>query len=140
MSEKRYCFIPEGHKDVNVYNAGMILDVTSLKSIIPAITFKYCNDPYEKAKIFYVEGQSDEHATDEEEYFRYKTVQAIKSLFKVTDIYDYKLVTDEHARLEFTLFYDADGNFIATKDIVEKNKRNTILAHRYTYIFYKRYN
>ena len=140
MSEKRYCFIPESHKIVDVYNSGSILDVSALKSIIPALKFNYCNDPYEKSKIFYVEGHADEHAKDTEEYFKYKTVTAIKSLFKVDDIYDYKLVMGENARIEFTIFFDADGNHIATKNIVEKNKRNTVLAHRYTYIFYKRYN
>lgn len=140
MSEKRYCFIPETYKIVNVYNTGNITDIKDLKSIIPAFKFKYCDVDYERAKMFFVQGHSSEHSEDTEEYFKYKTVQAIKALFKITDIYDYNIVMDENARIEFTIFYDSYGNHISTADLVEKNKRNTVLAHRYTYIFYKRYN
>lgn len=140
MSEKRYCFIPETYKVVDVYNTGTIFDVNALNTISSAIKFKYCNDEYERAKMFFIEGRSSEHSEDDEEYFKYKTLQSIKALFRITDVFDYKIVMDENARIEFTIFYDPDGVHIPTALVVEKNKRNTILAHRYTYIFYKRYN
>lgn len=140
MSEKRYCFIPETYKVVDVYNTGTISDVKDLNSITSAIKFKYCNDEYERAKMFFIPGQSAEHSEDSEEYFRYKTVQSIKAIFRITDIHDYRLVMGENARIEFTIFYDSYGNHIPTAEVVEKNKKNTVLAHRYTYIFYKRFN
>ena len=47
---------------------------------------------------------------------------------------------EENARIEFTLFFDKDGNWIPISKLYEKNKFNTILGHRYVYAFYKRYS
>lgn len=143
MSEKRYCFIPETYKVISVYNPGNIISLEALdnKNINPTVTFKYCIDDYDKVKMFFLNGQPEEGATDDIEYFKYKTIQSIKSIFRVAEIYDYVLVTeDKDSRFEFTVFYDANGTHIHTKDLVTKNKFNTILAHRYTYNFYKRYD
>lgn len=140
MTEKRYCFVPETYKNISVYNANTIYNTILLNDIYPTTSFKYCIDDYDKIKLFYINGQEDKDATDNEEYFKYKTIAAIKAIFNVSELYDYKLFLDENARVEFTLFYDKDGNNILLKDLITKNKFNTILAHRYTYNFYKRYD
>ena len=142
MSEKRYCFIPEHNKDIAVYEAGTIPYFQSgeeIKNMTPSIKFKHCIDVHDKIKTFYIDTQNQDGSTDDENYFKYKTITAIKSFFGVSEIHDYKLIIDEESRIEFTLFYDKDGTWIPISNLYEKNRNNTILAHTYVYGFYKRY-
>lgn len=146
MSEKMYCFIPESQKIIAVYDTGTIYDFDSseeIKGITPNLIFRHCIDINDKAKIFYIDTQKIPGSIDEVNYFTHKTVTAIKSLFNVNEIHDYKLYMgddEENARIEFTLFFDKDGNWIPISKLYEKNKFNTILGHRYVYAFYKRYS
>ena len=69
-----------------------------------------------------------------------RLLQSIKSIFKVDEIFDYQLFLEDDARIEFSIWYDVDGNHIHSLNLVEKNKANTLLKHQYRYNFYKRYN
>lgn len=146
MSEKMYCFIPECQKNIAVYTAGTIYDFQSsaeIKNITPNLTFRHCIDINDKIKIFYVDTQKNPDSIDEINYFTYKTISAIKAIFGVNEIHDYKIFMgedNENARIEFTLFFDKDGNWIPLSKLYEKNKFNTVLAHHYVYAFYKRYS
>lgn len=141
-----YCFIPEPQKIIAVYDAGTIYDFDSseeIKGITPNLTFRHCIDINDKTKIFYIDTQKIPGSIDEVNYFTYKTITTIKTLFNVSELHDYKLYmgdNEENARIEFTLFFDKDGNWIPISKLYEKNKFNTILGHHYVYAFYKRYS
>lgn len=142
MSEKNYCCVPESYKELYIYDAGRIreisdLDVTKTK---PSSQFKYCIDDYDKVKLFFFDRQESDGSTDDENYLTYKMMQYIKSIFKVNELYDFRLITDSDARAEFTVLYDVNGNHIHTTNVVNKNKTQTVVGHRYTYNLYKRYN
>lgn len=139
MYDKHYCFIPETYKIISVYNPGSI-NSSSLTDAPPSTTFKYCIDDYDKARLFYISKQSDINSIDDEEYFKYKTIQYIKSIFKISELIDYKLFLEDDARVEFTALYDVNGNNILLKDAKNKNQSNTLIGHRYIYNFFKRYN
>ena len=143
MSEKRYCFIPEEHKDIKVYNAGLIHNFKGseeIKNITPTVNFRHCIDIRDKAKLFYIDTQNTVGSSDDSNYFKYKTMNALKAIYNVTELHNYKLILDEDARIEFTIFYDKDGNWIPLSKLYEKNKYNTVIGHTYTYMFYKRYS
>ena len=140
MSEKRYCFIPESHKTISIYNANVINDLSKLSSITPTFEFKYCIDDYDKIRMFFLEGHGETGAVDDRDYFDYKIVNQIKAIFKVPEINDYRLYLEDGARVEFTVYYDSNGNHVPSLKLVDKNRYNTILAHKYTYIFYRRYD
>lgn len=132
MSEKRYCFIPDSHKEIKVLQDNKANVVSS---------FKYCIDTLDKIKLFYIDSREATNSIDNEDFFKIKTISAIKSLFKVTELYNYKLFLEENARVEFSIFYDIDGNEVTQNKLAEVlSKRKTVLEHRYTYYFYKRYN
>lgn len=139
MPIKKYCFIPETHKQIQVYNPGTITDIKALETINPNVKFTYCIDEFDKIKLFYVGAKRENASETDEEYIRYKTLQSIKAIFNVPELYDYKLILDDTPRVEFTVWYDTAGNHIPLLKLVEKNKHNTILSHRYTYNFYSQY-
>lgn len=140
MSEKRYCFIPESHKTISIYNANVINDLRNLAAITPTFTFKYSIDDYDKIRMFFLEGHGGSEEVETQDYFNYHIVNRIKTIFKISEINDYRLFLEDGARVEFTVYYDPDGNHIPNHKLVEKNRFNTVLAHRYTYIFYRRYD
>lgn len=139
MSTKKYCFIPETYKKIKVYNPGTITDLKTISNVNPNVEFTYCIDEFDKVKMFYVGAKREEDTTDNIEYIKYKTLQAIKAIFNVSEICDYELIMDKNPRIEFTVWYDVNGNHIHSLKLVEKNKYNTLLSHRYIYNFYKRY-
>ncbi len=130
MLEKKYCFVPESHKLIRVFQNN---------SVNPIAEFKYCIDENDKIKLFYVEKKSTPNSGEDIDYFRAKTVTAIKALFKTSEIVNYQLIIDNNPRIEFSIYYDVDGNQIYKSELNEKVKRYTILEHRYTYNFYKKY-
>lgn len=140
MSTKKYCFVPEPSKNISVYNAQTITDLKTIDNVNPNVKFRYCIDDYDKIKMFYIGPKSQSDGYEEEEYFRYKTLQSIKSIFKVDEIVDYEIFLDDDARIEFSIWYDVNGNHVHSLNLVEKNKSNTLLKHQYRYNFYKRYN
>lgn len=140
MSEKKYCCVPESYKDLIIYDAGTITNLENFSEIKPSSSFKYCIDDYDKVKIFFFDRQSAEGSTDDENYLKYKIMQSVKSIFKVSEIYNFQLFLDSEARAVFTVFYDINGNHIHTNNIVEKNRLQTVVGHRYTFILYKRYS
>lgn len=137
MSEKRYCFIPDSHKEIKVLQDNKANVVS---------TFKYCIDTLDRIKLFYVDGREAANSMDDESFFKFKTITAIKSIFKVSELYNYKLILDKEkefgpARVEFSIFFDVDGNEVAQNKLDEVlSKRKTVLEHRYIYHIYKRYN
>lgn len=132
MSEKRYCFVPDTHKEIKVLQ-------DSKANVVS--TFKYCIDTLDRIKLFYIDGREVANSMDDNDFFKIKTIAAIKSIFRVTELYNYNLVLDENARVEFSIFFDVDGNEVTQNKLEEVlNKRKTVLEHRYTYHFYKRYN
>lgn len=139
MSTKKYCFIPETYKKIKVYNPGTITDLKTISNVNPNTEFTYCIDEFDKVKVFYVSAKREDDKMDNVEYIKYKTLQAIKAIFNVSELYDYELIIGEQSRIEFTIWYDANGNHIPTLKLIEKNKYNTLLSHRYIYNFYKRY-
>lgn len=139
MSTRKYCFIPEASKKIKVYNPGTITDLKTIANVNPNVEFTYCIDEYDKIKMFYVGAKREEDTTDNIDYMIYKTKQAIKSIFNVSELEEYELFTSENPRVEFTIWYDVNGTHIPTVKLVEKNKYNTLLSHHYTYNFYKRY-
>lgn len=140
MSTKKYCFIPETYKGISIYNPGSITDLISIDNgLQPSFQFKYYIDDKDISKIFYIDGKSETGAEENIEFFKYKTIQFIKSIFQVKDIHNYRLITDNHSRLEFTLFFDHNGVEVPLNELSIKNKFNTIIAHHYIYNFYKRY-
>lgn len=128
MLEKKYCFVPESHKLIKVFQNN---------STTPIAEFKYCIDENDKIKLFYIEKKST--GGEDDSYFLAKTTTAIKALFKTSELIDYQLITKGNSRIEFSIYYDVDGNQVYKSDLNEKLKRQTILEHRYTYNFYKRY-
>ena len=147
MSSKKYCFIPETYKKISIYNPGTIntsknsLTASELIGITPSTTFKYCIDDYDKIRLFYLDGKRVPNTIEDEYYFIEKTVTAIKSIFKgVTELIGYKLVMDDNPRIEFSIFFDVDGNFVPLSKMIAENKSKTIVGHSYTYNFFKRYN
>lgn len=139
MSTKKYCFVPETYKHIAVYNPGTITDLKTIDNINPNVKFTYCIDELDKIKLFYVSAKNKECSIDNLDYIRYKTIQAIKSIFKVTELDNYKLYSEDESRIEFTLWYDADGNNFIKDKLPEANKFKTIISHTYIYNFYKRY-
>lgn len=139
MSTKKYCFIPETYKKIKVYNPGTITDLKTISNVNPNTEFTYCIDEFDKVKVFYVSAKREDDKMDNVEYIKYKTLQAIKAIFNASELYDYELIIGEQSRIEFTIWYDANGNHIPTLKLIEKNKYNTLLSHRYIYNFYKRY-
>lgn len=130
MLEKKYCFVPESHKLIKVFQNN---------SITPIAEFKYCIDENDKIKLFYMERKSIPNSIDDVDYFRMKTVDMIKTLFRTTELVDYQLIIDNNPRIEFSIYYDVEGNQVYKSELNEKLKRSTVLEHRYTYNFYKRY-
>lgn len=139
MSTKKYCFIPETYKKIKVYNPGTITDLKTISNVNPNVEFTYCIDEFDKIKMFYVGAKREEDSTDNIEYIKYKTLQSIKAIFNVSEVCDYELIIDEYPRVEFSVWYDVNGNHIHSLKLVEKNKYNTLLSHHYIYNFYKKY-
>jgi hypothetical protein len=132
MLEKRYCFVPDSHKEIKVLQDNKANVVS---------TFKYCIDTLDRIKLFYVDGREAANSMDDENFFKIKTITAIKSIFKVTELYNYKLILEKDARVEFSIFFDVDGNEVTQNKLADTlSKRKTVLEHRYTYHFFKRYN
>lgn len=143
MTEKRYVFIPEPIKFISVYNTNNI----SLKNYVnfnetrPDTAFKISIDEFDKIKLFYINGKSEQGSTDDFAYLNNKAKDSIKSIFNVADLAEFKLILDEeNPRVEFTLFYDIHGLACNKHKLEEYNKDRTILAHTYIYNIYKRYN
>lgn len=139
MATKKYCFVPETYKSISIYNPGSITDLKPIDEVTPDATFKYCIDNIDKIKLFYVSAKDEKCIMDNIDYIKYKTIQAIKSIFKVTELSNYKLSIEGESKIEFTLWYDADGNNFNSEKLVEANKSKTLIAHQYIYNFYKRY-
>ena len=130
MLEKKYCFVPESHKLIRIFQDN---------PATPLAEFKYCIDENDKIKLFYVEKKNIPNSIEDNEYFIAKTTTAIKALFKTTELVNYKLIIDNSPRVEFSIYYDADGNQVYKNELNEKVKLHTVLEHRYTYNFYKKY-
>lgn len=140
MSEKKYCCVPETYKTLSIYNAGTIGRETIISEIEPSSKFKYCIDEFDKIKTFFFNRQENVNSIDTEDYLKYKMTQSIKSIFRVSEISDVKLYLDSDARFEFTVFYDTNGIPLSVSELYNKNIRNTIVGHRYTFNLYQRYN
>lgn len=138
MLEKQYCFIPEPYKIVSVYNPKSITDFTAINNTDPSCSFKYYIDSIDPAKIFYLDGKQSSSSENLLEYFKYKIILSIKSIFKVTELSNFELFLDDFPRAEFTLYFDMNGNEIKLSHLVETNKNNTVVAHHYIYNFYKK--
>lgn len=140
MSTKKYCFVPESYKKIKVYNPGTITDLKTIDNVNPNVQFSYCIDDLDKIKMFYVGAKREDDNTDNFEYIKYKTLQAIKSIFNVSELGSYDLIIEEgYPRIEFAIWYDTEGNHVPSLNLVEKNKYNTLLTHLYVYNFYKKY-
>lgn len=143
MTEKRYVFIPEPTKHISVFNAknSSLTNYTNFNQLKPDLSFKYNIDEFDKVKLFYINGRSEEGSIDDFSYLNSKTQTAIKSLFKVDELSEFELILDdENPRIEFTIFYDIHGLASNRYKLAEHNNDRTLLAHTYIYNIYKRYN
>jgi hypothetical protein len=143
MTEKRYVFIPETSKYIRVFNTKnkSLVSYSNLNDTKPDVMFKYCIDEFDKIKLFYINGKAEEGSTDDFIYLNAKAKEAIRSLFGINELAEFKLILeDDNPRAEFTIFYDIGGNFCSKYKLEEYNNNRTILAHTYIYNIYKRYN
>ena len=103
--------------------------------------FKYCIDEFDKVKLFYINGKSEAGAVDDFTYINAKVKDAIRGIFSINELAEFNLILeDDNPRVEFTIFYDINGNFCSKYKLEEYNSNRTILAHTYIYNIYKRYN
>lgn len=142
MTEKRYVFIPETSKYIRIFNVKneSLIDYKNFSDLKPNVTFKYCIDEFDKIKLFYINGKSNPDSTDDFSYLNAKSKDSIKALFGVNELSEYELILDDNPRVEFTIFYDINGECCSKYKLEEYNRNRTILAHTYTYNIYKRYN
>ena len=143
MTEKRYVFIPETSKYIKVFNTNnsTLKGYINFNEVKPDVMFKYCIDEFDKIKLFYLNGKSDEHSTDDFTYLNAKSKGAIRAMFGISELAEYSLfLDDENPRVEFTIFYDVYGNPCSRYKLEELNRDRTILAHTYIYNIYKRFN
>lgn len=143
MTEKRYVFIPEPSKFIKVFDSKneSLKNYINIDQARPDVMFKYCTDEFDKIKLFYINGKSPEHSIDDFSYLNAKAKDAIRSLFGINELAEFKLILeDENPRAEFTIFYDIHGNHCSVYKLGDLNKDRTILAHTYIYNIYKRYN
>lgn len=141
MISKKYCFIPDCNKKIAVYNSGLIgKNTMNINEVTPTVIFDICIDEKDKAKLFYIEEQNVEGIEEDKDFFKLNTIKAIRSTFgNNIEICNYQIIMEDESRIEFTLWFDADGNNIKITDLGDTNLNQTVLAHRYTYLFYKRY-
>jgi hypothetical protein len=145
MSEKKYCFVPRHEKFISVFNSNNESlkhfsnewENDFLSATQADLFFKHCIDIEDKVKLFFVNGQNT-NIIDDYDYFRYKTLTAIKALFSQSEIVDYKLVMEE-SYFTFTIIFDSDGNPCSKQKLGDLNKTKTIVAHTYVYDFYEKY-
>lgn len=143
MTEKRYCFVPETTKIVDIFNTNnqSIKNYVEFKDCKPDVSFKYNIDGFDKIKLFYIDGKETEYSTDDISYLNAKIKDSIRSIFSVHELAEFKLILeDENPRVEFTIFYDINGSECSKYKLGDLNQIKTILAHTYTYNAYKRYN
>lgn len=143
MTEKRYVFIPESSKYIRVFNTKneSLASYSNFNDVKPDVMFKYCIDEFDKVKLFYINGKSEEGSTDDFTYLNGKAKDAIKGLFGISELAEFELIlNDENPRVEFTIFYDIHGTHCSRYKLEEYNRERTILAHTYIYNIYKRYN
>lgn len=147
MNYKKYCFIPEKTKIIGVFNSNnpslknyeAVNDIVFLRDTAPDIEFSISLDEKDKAIIFYVDGDNNITGMSDEDYFRYKTLNAIKVLFSENEIMGFNLTIGENSHFSFTVVYDPDGNPISRNKLKDENKKKTLISHTYTYGFYKKY-
>jgi hypothetical protein len=143
MTEKRYVFIPETSKYIRVFNTKneSLASYSNLNDTKPDVMFKYCIDEFDKIKLFYIDGKSEEGAVDDFTYINAKVKDTIRGIFSINELAEFNLILeDDNPRVEFTIFYDISGNFCSKYKLEEYNSNRTILAHTYIYNIYKRYN
>lgn len=148
MSYKKYCFIPEQVKVIDVFNSlNPALDayckssenLRFLDHVQGDVQFKICLEQSDKAKTFYIDGDNNVSGMSDYDYFRYKSLTAIKSLYSGNEIMSFNLYCDDTPRLEFTVVYDAEGMPVSKAALSKENQYKTLVAHTYTFNFYKRY-
>lgn len=135
MSTKKYCFIPEDHKEISVFNPGSITDLHQITR--PDVAFRHYIDSYDRVKLFYI-GEK-EKGDENLDYLKYYIIQSIKSIFKVTEIDDFEVTISKESNIKFSLWFDINGNQIDKAKLIEKNKNNVILKHHYIFNFFKRF-
>jgi hypothetical protein len=143
MTEKRYCFIPETTKTISVFNTHneSLKNYVDFNSCKADVSFKYIIDEFDKIKLFYIDGKENINASDDFSYLNSKIKDSIRAIFGISELAEFTLILeDENPRVEFTIFYDIDGNQCSRYKLSELNLDRTILSHSYTYNIYKRYN
>lgn len=141
MSLKKYCFVAEKSKNVNVYSISTITSFNDLLNVNPNVSFKHLIDEYSKISLFYIGSKNIPNSIEDRNYFLEKTTTIIKSIFKVSELLNFKLITEgDSPRIEFSIIFDSEGNFVPRNDIKKVNEKRPILTHSYTYNFYKLYN
>lgn len=143
MTEKRYCFVPETTKIVGVFNTKneTLKNYAEFINCKPDVSFKYSIDNFDRIRLFYVNGKENAYSSDDFSYLNNKVKDSIRSIFSVKELAEFNLILeDENPRVEFTIFYDADGNECSRYKLGEINGTRTVLSHSYIYNIYKRYN
>lgn len=143
MTEKRYVFIPETTKVVSVFNAGneTVKNYVNFSDCKPEVSFRYAIDEFDKTKLFYLAGKENPYATDDESYFNAKAKDAIRAIFNVQELAEFTLfLNDDNPRVEFTIFFDINGNECSKYKLDDLIRSRTILAHSYVFNIYKRFN
>jgi hypothetical protein len=138
MSTKKYCFIPEDHKEISVFNPGSITDLHQITR--PDVAFRHYIDSYDRVKLFYIGDKTDiDNIKLENEYLKYHILRSIKSIFKVTELDELEIIESDESCIKFSLWFDIEGNHIEKTKLISKNKYDTVLKHRYIFNFFKRY-